>query len=300
MSRFPKSFQFPASFRRLFARFAAAPGRLLARFPASIRRLSVPLPLPLRRFFARFPMSPRRLLVIGFPILALLVLGLVLALRLAIGGGEGDDEQITVPTTPTAHSAGILQEALNQMQQLAREDLANREARAGLSGTNPDAPVPGAEGDRLLIPSIGVDAPLTMRVVTTDANGSAAMANPDGPEDAAWYDFSAFPGLGGRPGVGGNTVLSGHVDYHDYGPAVFWDLRKLEVGAELIIHLRDGSEYKYTVEWNRTEQPTSTTWNQIVASTPQESLTLITCAGTFDPSTRSYDQRRVVWAVRTG
>jgi LPXTG-site transpeptidase (sortase) family protein len=139
-----------------------------------------------------------------------------------------------------------------------------------------------------------------MRVVTPDANGSASMPNPQGPEDAVWYDFSAFPGMGGRPGVGGNTVLSGHVDYHDYGPAVFWELRNLEVGADIVIHLRDGTDYTYTVQWNKTVEPTSTAWNQIVGATPQESLTLITCAGTFDPATRSYDQRRVVWAVRTG
>jgi LPXTG-site transpeptidase (sortase) family protein len=229
-----------------------------------------------------------------------ILFAVVLAVTVALGGGGGDDEQATIPGTPTAHSGGLLDESALQQQQLGREDLANRQGQNGISGTNPDAPVPGAEGDRLLIPSIGVDAPLTMRVVTPDANGAATMGNPDGPEDVVWYDFSAFPGLGGRPGVGGNTVLSGHVDYHNYGPAVFWDLGKLDVGAEIVIHLRDGTEYKYTVQWNKTVEPGSTTWTDIVASTPQESLTMITCAGTFDSSSRSYDQRRVVWATRTG
>jgi LPXTG-site transpeptidase (sortase) family protein len=197
--------------------------------------------------------------------------------------------------TPTAHSGAVDESGC---ESASRRDDLNRWP-GGISNTNPDAPLPGAEGDRLLIPSISVDAPLTMRVVTADANGSAAMANPDGPEDVVWYDFSAFPGLGGRPGVGGNTVLSGHVDYHDYGPAVFWDLRNLEVGSEIAVHLRDGTDYKYTVQWNKTVEPNSTTWSDIVASTSQESLTMITCAGTFDSSSRSYDQRRVVWATRT-
>ena len=257
-------------------------------------------PIPLGRLLARFPVSPRRLFLVGAPVLAVAIFGLVLALHVALGGGGGDDEQARIPGTPTAHSGGLLDESVLEQQQLGREDLANRQGQNGISGTNPDAPVPGAEGDRLLIPSISVDAPLTMRVVTQDANGAATMANPDGPEDVVWYDFSAFSGLGGRPGVGGNTVLSGHVDYHNYGPAVFWDLGKLEVGAEIVIHLRDGTEYKYTVQWNKTVEPSSTTWSDIVASTPQESLTMITCAGTFDSSTRSYDQRRVVWALRTG
>jgi LPXTG-site transpeptidase (sortase) family protein len=250
----------------------------------------------LAALLARSPVSPRRAFLIGVPVLAVLALAIIIALRITTGGG-GDDTQVVVPATPTARSAGMLPETVDQ--QLGREDLANRQAE-GISGTNPDAPVPGAEGDRLIIPSIGVDAPMTMRVVTTDANGAAKMENPEGPTDVAWYDFSAFTGLGGRPGVGGNTVISGHVDYHDYGPAVFWDLRNLEAGSEITVHLRDGSEYKYTVQWNRTVEPSSTAWNEIVASTSQESLTMITCAGTFDSSTRSYDQRRVVWAIRTG
>ena len=248
----------------------------------------------------RFPVSSRRLFLIGFPVLAVVVIALVFALRIAVGSGGGDDNQTAISATPTANSAGLLDDSALRQQDLQREDLANREGQGGFTGTNPNAPVPGAEGDRLLIPSISVDAPMTMRVVTTDANGAAKMDNPEGPTDVAWYDFSAFPGLGGRPGVGGNTVISGHVDYHNYGPAVFWDLGKLNEGDEIDIHLRDGSEYKYSVQWNKTVEPSSTTWNQIVASTNSESLTLITCAGTFDSSTRSYDQRRIVWALRTG
>jgi len=251
-------------------------------------------------FFSRLPVAPRRLFLVGAPVLALVVFGLVLAIRVATGGGGTSEQETMVSATPTARSGGLLDESTLEQQQLGREDLANRGTQGGISGTNPDAPVPGAEGDRFLIPSINVDAPLTMRVVAPDANGAASMPNPEGPEDVVWYDFSAFEGLGGRPGVGGNTVVSGHVDYHDYGPAVFWDLRNLEVGSEITIHLRDGTEYRYAVQWNKTVEPNSTTWADIVAYTPQESLTMITCAGTFDSSTRSYDQRRVVWATRTG
>jgi LPXTG-site transpeptidase (sortase) family protein len=257
----------------------------MSRFPSSIGQ-----------WLSRFPISPRRLLLVGMPILAVVVFGLVLGLRI-VGGSGDNNEPAQVAGTPTAHSAGLLQNTIDQ--QLASEDLKNRQSQDGVSGTNPDAPVPGAEGDRLLIPSIGVDAPLTMSVATAGDNGSVKMANPSGPQDVVWYDFSAFPGYGGRPGVGGNTVLSGHVDYHDYGPAVFWDLQKLDPGAEIVIHLRDGTEYHYAVKWNKTVDPGSTVWSDVVAATSQESLTMITCAGTFDSSSRSYDQRRIVWAVRT-
>ncbi len=239
---------------------------------------------------------PRRLLLFGVPVVVLLVIAIV-AIGVARSGGGSSAK---TGGSPTASSAGLLDEGINQAQQLDPSLLTARQNSSGVSGTNPSAPVPGASsgGDHLIIPSINVDAVLSERVVTPAANGSTDMPNPDGPNDVVWYDFSAFPGLGGRPGVGGNTVLSGHVDYHDYGPAIFWNLGKLAEGDEIIIQLNDGSSYHYTVQWNRVVDPASTSWNQIVASTPQESLTMITCAGTFDSTSRSYDERRVVWAVR--
>jgi sortase (surface protein transpeptidase) len=54
------------------------------------------------------------------------------------------------------------------------------------------------------------------------------MPSPVGPQEVIWYDFSALPGMGGRPGDG-NTVLAGHVDY-GVDPAVFWNLRDVKQG----------------------------------------------------------------------
>ena len=244
-------------------------------------------------------LSPRQrqAVLIGVPLLVIVIVAAT-GVLLATSGGGGDEEATANVTAtasaPHGQGEGLLQEELTQIQKLEQKLLAERGTPQGVSGTNPDAPVPGGEGDRLIISNIGVDAPMTMRVVGSDG----VMQNPEGPKDVAWYDFSAISGLGGRPGVGGNTVFSGHVDYHDYGPAVFWDLRKLDPGAEIVIHLRDGSEYKYSVQWNRVIDPASISWNDVVAATPQESVTMITCAGDFDASTRSYDQRRIVWAVR--
>ena len=162
--------------------------------------------------------------------------------------------------------------------------------------TETASPTQFADIERLIIPAISVDAPVTPNAVDRDGQ----MPSPDGPQDVIWYDFSALPGLGGRPGAGGNTILAGHVDYHGYGPAVFWDLRNVKQGDEITVRLRDGSEYKYTARSNRIVDPAAASFNEIVASTTEESLTVITCAGDFDPATRNYDMRRVVWAVRVG
>lgn len=149
-------------------------------------------------------------------------------------------------------------------------------------------------GVRMVIPSIGVDAPFTVRTVGSDGK----MPNPKGPEDVVWYDFSQWPGLGGNPGAGGNAVFSGHVDYVNYGPAVFWDLRKLAPGDEVKVVLDDGSELRYVVQWNKTTRSEGANWDGIVRATQQQSVTLITCTGTFDQATRQYDQRIIVWATR--
>jgi len=82
----------------------------------------------------------------------------------------------------------------------------------------PTAPASTALPARLVIPRIGVDAPVTVKGL--DPNG--VMQNPNGPEDVAWYDFTS------RPGQGGNAVFSGHLDYQDCGPAIFARLREMK------------------------------------------------------------------------
>jgi LPXTG-site transpeptidase (sortase) family protein len=154
----------------------------------------------------------------------------------------------------------------------------------------PNVPPPSsAPIERLLIRRIGVDAPVVVKSVGIDG----VMPSPDGPWDVAWYDFSA------RPGFGSNAVFSGHVDYRDVGPAVFWRLRELEQGDIIRVRLADWAEYGYRVMAKNTFDADTAPVGEIVGPTPQEVITLITCTGTLDRSTRQYDQRLVVRAERT-
>lgn len=146
-----------------------------------------------------------------------------------------------------------------------------------------DAPVA-----RLVIPKIGVDAPVQIKGVDPDG----AMQAPDGPWNVAWYDFSS------KPGFGGNAVFSGHVDYVNVGPAVFWDLGDLEQNDIVEVRLEDGTVYRYRVVAKNAFDARSAPIERIVGPTPVESVTIITCAGTFDASSRQYDQRLVVRGER--
>jgi LPXTG-site transpeptidase (sortase) family protein len=141
---------------------------------------------------------------------------------------------------------------------------------------------------RIVIPSIGVDAPITTKGL--DANG--VMEAPNGPEDVAWYGFTALPG------GGSNAVFSAHVDYHGYGPAVFADLKKLKKGDLVEVHTADGTVYRYEVTLSLSYPAETAPFEEIVGPTSREVITLITCAGSFDQATRRYSHRLVVRAER--
>lgn len=141
---------------------------------------------------------------------------------------------------------------------------------------------------KLAVPRIGVDAPITVMGVRPDG----AMQDPPGPKTVAWYNFS------GRPGAKGNIVMAGHVDYVNYGPAVFWRLRDLKEGDDIQVYLEDGSVYHYQVVsltyYDADDAPIA----EIVGPTPYEAITLITCGGSFDRSVREYDKRLIVRGAR--
>jgi sortase (surface protein transpeptidase) len=153
----------------------------------------------------------------------------------------------------------------------------------------PAGPPPSeAPVERLLIPGIGVDAPVVVKGI--DADG--VMQSPDNAWDVAWYDFST------RPGFGGNAVFSGHVDYHDVGPAVFWDLRNLQEGDLISVRLADGTQYDYAVIALNSFEASAAPVTDIVGPTLEEVVTIITCGGTFDSTLRQYSHRTVARAQR--
>jgi LPXTG-site transpeptidase (sortase) family protein len=141
---------------------------------------------------------------------------------------------------------------------------------------------------RIVVPRAGIDA----AVITLGVDSDGVMQSPHEPDVVAWYDFS------GHPGRGSNAVFAGHVDYHDYGPAVFWHLRELELNDEIQVDLADGTSLTYRVISSQSYAADDAPIGEIVGPTAVESVTLITCTGSFDQSSRQYNQRLVVRAVR--
>ncbi len=162
---------------------------------------------------------------------------------------------------------------------------------------------PGTTFARLQIPSLGVNAPVGQSVAGTDGN----MSMPQGPADVMWYDLSQWYALGGAPGAGGNAVFSGHLDYvanvpyagvrYD-GPGVFARIHELRIGDEIDVAYQ-GQTLRYFVTWNRDVPPDSNEWPSIFSNQVGiDSITLFTCGGTFNLSTRDYSTRVAVRAER--
>jgi LPXTG-site transpeptidase (sortase) family protein len=152
----------------------------------------------------------------------------------------------------------------------------------------PLSPIEPALPERIVIPSIGVDAPIDLKSMGPDG----MMQPPNGPEDVVWYDFTA------RPGSSGNAVFSAHVDYHDYGPAVFAKLKDLEKGDVIEVRLADATTLRYQVVVSVTYPAADAPFEDIVGPTSRETATLITCTGSFDAASRQYSHRLVVRAER--
>src|SRR5215210_4631508 len=149
-------------------------------------------------------------------------------------------------------------------------------------------PVEGVAPIALQVDSVGVDAPIELGNVT-----DGVMQDPSGPWVVSWYEPL------GKVGEGGNVVMAGHVDYWNVGPAVFWDVRYLPEGDVIRVVGEDGKNYEYAVQWTQSYMADQLTpeviQGDIVGDTGQETLTLITCGGEFNPDTGEYNQR---WVVR--
>ncbi|WP_114571951.1 class F sortase [Exiguobacterium flavidum] len=142
------------------------------------------------------------------------------------------------------------------------------------------------EPSRIEIPSLDVDAKIEEAGLL--ANGQ--MEDPKSPETVGWY------ANGTKPGERGNAVLAGHVDSKT-GPAVFFDLQKLNKGDEIIVSDEEGERLTFVVEEKKKYRAELSPIEDIFDYSYQSHLNLITCTGVFDQETKNYDERLVVYTT---
>jgi hypothetical protein len=147
--------------------------------------------------------------------------------------------------------------------------------------------LPASDPVGLSIPSIGVSSDV-LEPLALDADGVLPA-----PTDFAlpgWYTG------GPRPGQFGPAVLAGHVDGPD-GPAVFYRLGELAVGATVDVTRADGTVATFVVDaverYAKADFPTSRVYGN---TTDRAELRLITCGGAFDRTTGHYVDNIVAYA----
>lgn len=135
------------------------------------------------------------------------------------------------------------------------------------------------------IPAIQVDA--SVKDVGILDNGQ--MGVPEDPQVTGWFE------PGAQPGSPGNSVIAGHVDSRT-GPAVFYDLNKLQKGDEIIVSDEDGGEKTYIVEKLESYPMDDSPIEKIFGKTDEKRLNLITCTGEFVRDLGGHQDRLVVFS----
>ncbi|WP_298176626.1 class F sortase [Saccharomonospora sp.] len=155
---------------------------------------------------------------------------------------------------------------------------ANADVQAALSASPPV---------RLRIPDIGVD---TGTFVGLGLEPDNTMEVPEGAETVGWYEESP------TPGERGPSVLAAHVDWQNQ-KGVFFDLRNLEAGADVVVDRADGSTVLFRVteveQYPKDAFPTE----KVYGNTDGAELRMITCGGSFNRTVQSYHDNVIAYAT---
>jgi LPXTG-site transpeptidase (sortase) family protein len=138
---------------------------------------------------------------------------------------------------------------------------------------------------RLAIPTIKLDTAVKQGGVVQDENG-----------DPVWetLPFVAvhYGELTARIGARGNAVIAGHVVTLSQGN-VFRLLYKVNLDDQVEVWDDHDRQHDFRVVDVKLVPPSDTS---VMGPTPDETLTLITCGGTFDPVKREFSDRLIVTA----
>ncbi len=140
---------------------------------------------------------------------------------------------------------------------------------------------------RLIIPAIAINAPVEW--VGTQPNADLATPTQSPWQDVGWYN------LGPHPGERGSAVIDGHLDRPGGLPAVFWRLRDLHVGDEVLVKNTSGKTLRFQVTRIELFPPQDAPIQDIFGDWGGTYLNLITCAGDWIPSQHQTNLRLVVY-----
>jgi LPXTG-site transpeptidase (sortase) family protein len=167
------------------------------------------------------------------------------------------------------------------------------EPSPSLIPTSTPPPPPPPAPVALAIPRLEAAAP----VVPLGLDADRYPEVPDGPDEVAWYTFTA------APGQSSNAVFAAHVDWIAGMEAIFYRLSELEIDDIIKVTLDDGSELGYGVTGNVAVPYDDPAVLKAMERTIGDVITLITCGGTWESDLEAryggnYSHRIIVRAER--
>lgn len=135
------------------------------------------------------------------------------------------------------------------------------------------------------IPSVRIDTNL----LRLGLNSDGTLQVPWKPLLAGWYQGSPTPGQLGP------SIIAGHVDSWATGPAVFYRLGQVVVGARVLVTRVDRSVAAFRVTAVTSYPKKSFPTHLVYGDVDRAELRLITC-GKWNSGTQEYDNNVVVFA----
>lgn len=142
----------------------------------------------------------------------------------------------------------------------------------------------------LIVEKLNISVPIES--VGKDEDG--LMDVPSNVSNTAWYN------LGPRPGEVGNSVIAGHVDTPTGAPSVFYELKTLQKGDEIIVIDAKNQKQRFLVTDIKTFRTSSFPVQEVFGYSNKQMLNLITCGGVWNVEKQDYSERIVVFSEEDG
>jgi len=139
----------------------------------------------------------------------------------------------------------------------------------------------------LEIPAIDV----VSEVIPVGVDSDQQVVIPEDISQVGWYRFGATPGTGV-----GSSVIVGHRDGRNYGVGAFYDLGRLSIGDPISVTNEAGTQLTYQVTGVESIKKSKLPFRELFRETGEETLTLISCIGYFEPGV-GYDANIIVSAI---
>jgi|SRR5450755_597742 len=145
--------------------------------------------------------------------------------------------------------------------------------------------------DHLIIPRIKVNA--VVDPVNTNASGAMAVPANEPWEHVGWYMNGPYPG------EQGSAVIDGHLDRPGGFPAVFWNLRQLQPGDQVLYVAPGQPRLHFRVTKVAFYTPAQAPVQAIFNNRRGRFLNLVTCAGLWIPAIHQTTLRLVIYTTLT-